>query len=148
MGTAFAIDLDAKQYLATAKHVATSPPASMAVEVFSNGVWVSLPTRLIGHGPDNVDVSVLATDRKMTPSDLPLEASSMGMIYGQDVFFLGFPYGIVGKVAFTANGYPLPFVKRATLSLIKDDVYFLDGHNNPGFSGGPVVFRPPGAQEF
>ena len=25
---------------------------------------------------------------------------------------------------------------------------FLDGHNNPGFSGGPVVFKEPNKNEF
>ena len=43
--------------------------------------------------------------------------------------------------------YPLPFVKRATVSaiILKKDAastLYLDGHNNPGFSGGPVVFTP------
>jgi hypothetical protein len=26
--------------------------------------------------------------------------------------------------------------------------FFLDGHNNPGFSGGPVVFKEPNKNEF
>jgi hypothetical protein len=38
----------------------------------------------------------------------------------------------------------LPFAKRATLSCFDGAVFLLDGHNNPGFSGGPVVFGQPG----
>ena len=43
----------------------------------------------------------------------------------------------------------MPFVKHAILSasenLASGRVWHLDGLNNPGFSGGPVVFAPPGA---
>jgi hypothetical protein len=42
-----------------------------------------------------------------------------------------------------------PLVKRATLSAIQPEedvtILYLDGFNNPGFSGGPVVFYPPGS---
>ena len=77
-----------------------------------------------------------------------MPATSKGIIYGQDVYFFGFPYGFLGKHAFGPGGYPLPFVKRATVSLFDGTVYLLDGHNNPGFSGGPVVWKAPGSQEF
>ena len=103
---------------------------------------------LVGHGPPDIDVSVLATDRRLTPSELPLEPSSEGIVYGQELFFLGFPYGTIGKYLFRPAGYPLPLVNRATLSLFHGDVYLLDGHNNPRFSGGPVVFVPPGRRDF
>ncbi len=79
---------------------------------------------------------------------LPLEATSEGLIYGQEVYFLGFPYGIVGKHIFAPSGYPLPLVKRATVSLFDGTMYLLDGHNNPGFSGGPVVWKAPGTERF
>ena len=44
-------------------------------------------------------------------------------------------------------GYPLPLVKEALLSGMNSDdsgkvsSMYLDGYNNPGFSGGPVVRR-------
>jgi hypothetical protein len=75
------------------------------------------------------------------PRDLTMEATSAGVVYGQDVHFLGFPYGLLGKYTLTHQGYPHPFVKKATVSLFQsDEIFLLDGHNNPGFSGGPVVF--------
>ena len=45
------------------------------------------------------------------------------------------------------GGYPLPLVKGALTSGSigekgNPETFVLDGHNNPGFSGGPVVFRP------
>ena len=77
-----------------------------------------------------------------------MEASTGGLIYGQDVYFLGFPYGYTGSFVFTDGGYPLPFVKKATVSLLERKTMILDGHNNPGFSGGPVVYTEPNKNDF
>lgn len=147
-GTAFTIDIDGKQYLITAKHLAGEISAQDTIEVLSNNTWVPLQTRLIGHADEAIDISVLATDRRLTPPDLPMIASSDGLIYGQDVFFLGFPHGIQGNIIFGADGYPMPLVKKALVSAMDKNEYLLDGHNNPGFSGGPVVFRKPGVPQL
>jgi hypothetical protein len=67
------------------------------------------------------------------------------VLYGQDAYFVGFPYGLFtgGK---KVNGlYPIAFIKKGTFSATVREgiatVIFLDGHNNPGFSGGPIVYR-------
>ena len=104
--------------------------------------------KLVGHAQGDVDVAILAADRLLTPSGLPMAATNEGLIYGQDVCFFGFPYGLVGQVAFGSEGHPLPFVKKATVSLLDHRRLFLDGHNNPGFSGGPVVFKNPVHQGY
>lgn len=59
----------------------------------------------------------------------------------EEVFFLGYPFGLSFDIGAAGWGHPLPLVKRATLSAFKLDegLLLLDGHNNPGFSGGPVV---------
>jgi len=77
-----------------------------------------------------------------------MEPTSKGVIYGQDVYFLGFPYGLLGRCAFGPDGFPLPFVKRATVSLFDGAMFLLDGNNNPGFSGGPVVFTEPQSNRY
>ena len=92
--TAFAIDLDGRQYLVTAKHVVAPLNGKGQIGIFSNGSWSDLPVQLVGHSTD-ADISVLATDRRLTPSDLPLEPTSAGLVYSQDVLFLGFPYDIL-----------------------------------------------------
>ena len=60
---------------------------------------------------------------------------------------LGIPYGIDGTFLLD-TGYPLPFVQRLTVSSLFENPYLFDGHNNPGCSGGPVVFVPPGRNDF
>ena len=35
--------------------------------------------------------------------------------------------------------FPIPWVNSAIVSAFTDCMVFLDGHSNPGFSGGPVV---------
>jgi hypothetical protein len=89
-----------------------------------------------------VDISVFALNAYAdAPGELPLTIE--GLTYGQDAYFLGFPYGVAGEVNWGDWNLPMPFVKRATVSLMdtdKNKPLFLDGHNNPGFSGGPVVF--------
>lgn len=46
----------------------------------------------------------------------------------------------------SCDGFPIPIIKSATMAGIADypgsySTFLLDGHNNSGFSGGPVVFR-------
>jgi prepilin-type processing-associated H-X9-DG protein len=93
-----------------------------------------------------VDVAALDLGRPVTIT-FPLIASSGGLTLGQQVFFLGYPYGL-GTSA-TAPAPPgfgeLPFLKSGIVSAVDDrdpeaNVLYFDGHNNPGFSGGPIVF--------
>jgi hypothetical protein len=137
IGTAFTIDIEGRQYLVTARHVVpdlVNDQVTPAISVFSNGEWLPMTAHLVGHSPGVIDVSVLSPGVRLTPPELPVQVSGDGAFYGQEVFFLGFPYNFLGDVVFTDRGYPLPFVKRATLSCLARDAYFLDGHNNPGFS--------------
>ena len=158
VATAFAIQEDKKEYLVTAWHFAKSLHGVHDVEFFQHSTWSPLQVEVVGHAP-SVDISVLSPSRRLTPErQLPLPAISSGLVYGQDAYFLGFPvedganldymdlYKKFGLVL--ENGNPLPLVKRATVSSLYGKPFLLDGHNNHGFSGGPVVFRPPGQEEF
>ena len=147
-GTAFTIEEGGKEYLVTARHIAHSLQGKCQIEVFKDRSWSPLQVTAVGHAPGDVDISVLAPSERLTPTrPLPLPASSEGLTYGQEAYFLGFPYGI-GDMFLKETGHPLPFVKRVTISTMFGKPYLLDGHNNPGFSGGPVVFCPPAYKEF
>ena len=147
-GTAFTIEERGKEYLVTARHIAGSLHGRCQIEVFKDRGWSPMQVTTVGHAPGEVDISVLALSERLTPTrPLPLPATSKGLVYGQEAYFLGFPYGI-GEMFLEETGHPLPFVKRVTVSTMFGEPYLLDGHNNPGFSGGPVVFCPPGVREF
>jgi hypothetical protein len=72
------------------------------------------------------------------------------MMLGQDMYFLGFPYGLSMPMGVENSEFPFPLIKRGCLSALSSlgpngpVVMFLDGHNNPGFSGGPVLFAKGG----
>lgn len=57
---------------------------------------------------------------------------------------MGYPFGDTALTTRMENQI-LPFIKRGTISAIngsKPDavVLYIDGFNNPGFSGGPIVY--------
>jgi hypothetical protein len=77
----------------------------------------------------------------------PLEPTSAGLTLGQQVYFLGYPYGLstAGSAPLPPGFGEIPFVKSGIISAIDSrnpgaTILYLDGQNNPGFSGGPIVF--------
>ncbi len=147
VGTGFTIDVEGRQYLVTANHVVKSLGNDDGIDIFSHGAWSSHEVQLVGHA-DELDISVLAVTTRLTPPNLAMEPTFAGLVYGQDTYFLGFPYGFTGRFVLGDSGYPLPFVKKATVSLLDGPTLILEGHNNPGFSGGPVVFTHPERNEY
>ena len=140
LGTGLVLDHENRQYLVTARHVVKSgiePAIRMRGTVLSVGLTaLTIPDAA-------ADVAVFRLDQSIVPPGLPLVAGTKDMIFGQDAYFLGFPYGLT----FNLGGEDFPLVKRCTISATNRsfqgrNVILLDGWNNPGFSGGPVVFRP------
>ena len=146
--TAFTIDVDGKQYLCTAKHCVPAAGSDnfQHVEIFHNKRWKQLNVKLVGFGSADTDICVLAPEERLSPP-LTLIPMADGISYSQDVYFLGFPYGLRAETGIN-NGFPLPLVKRGIVSAILNEVngsekqliLLLDGHNNIGFSGAPVIF--------
>jgi hypothetical protein len=143
-GTAFTIDVEGRQYLVTAKHVVKGLGTDGTIQVVRNGEWSPLVVKVF-RCDEPVDIAVLVPPAQLSVS-LALEPSSDGMLFGGEMYFLGFPYAQATSVNL-AGGYPLPLIKKATLSGMdslgpgKGSVIVLDGYNNPGFSGSPGVFR-------
>jgi hypothetical protein len=114
-----------------------------------NGAWFPLDMNIF-RCVDPVDIAVLVPPHQLTVNfDLPSEKNSFSI--GQDAYFLGFQYGIQSPAHHMNGPYPLPIVKRGTISGLiplsnlsndnKSVLVLLDGYNNPGFSGGPIVYR-------
>lgn len=150
MGTAFTIEQDNKQYIITAKHIADKIDYPNEIEVYYKQKWIKINVVLVGHGSDDKDISVLTTNFQISPT-YPLRATRSNITYSQDVFFLGFPLNIISPDAHINREFPLPLIKKATLSGVVETettkIDILDGINNPGFSGGPVVCVPPGKKD-
>ncbi len=142
-GTCFTVDIQGSRYLITARHVVKSIQDYATVEIYRNETWFPVSVRLVGHGKGDIDVTVLAPNTLFGASHA-LRLTTAKLTLAEDVYFLGFPYGLGMEVKTKLNaGFPLPMVKKAVVSALGlgDSPLFLDGHNNVGFSGGPVVRR-------
>ena len=143
-GTAFTVDGPGGQYLVTAAHLI---PAGDEVHLTCTrrGVRREVHGRSLPMEHEDVDIVVVPLSSPLTPPDLPLPAKSDGMWFGQDAYFLGFPLGLGFDIGDDAQ-FPLP--KWCLISgQVRGpeptrSVYLLDGFNDPGFSGGPVVYWP------
>ena len=153
VGTCFVITVDNKKYLITARHIAEEIAEVDIVSIYHDSEWVNIPVSLIGHTSKSVDISVLIADLYFS-SNNPLPASGHGLAYGQDVYFLGFPNVVdidqASSLGMEINrNFPMPIVKHAIHSgLGNNKHFFIDGYGNPGFSGGPLVFKPSDSQDY
>lgn len=146
-GTAFTIEVDGRQYMVTAKHVIASVQdgAETTISVLRKDGFRPLKVRVFKCDAP-VDIAVLIPPAQITVN-YKLDPTSKGMMDGQDAYFVGFPYG--ESMAITYENMPDVFalVKHATVAGFKShpekrtQLIELDGYNNPGFSGSPVVFH-------
>ena len=154
-GTAFAIDYKGKLYLVTARHVVTGVPESNAIiQVRQSDKWEDLHTLKTLFPPSTeVDIAVFETDVKVPePFKVMSSGKTSDVIMGQQLWFLGYPWGI-GSHFDNYQGKTIPFIKKGTMSAIdwtNHDavVLYIDGFNNPGFSGGPIVFENLNSHTF
>lgn len=151
-GTAFAVDHNDRQYLVTAKHLLDAE-VPRTIKFFRNRRWVDVEVEIVGLGAGEVDVAVFRASEILCAKELALDPSSRDVVVSQDVFFVGYPYKMWTDAGNALNGKPCPFVKKGILasSFVGDDGIsrlYVDALNNPGFSGGPIVFQPPGRSEF
>ena len=143
-GSAFTLDREEKQYLVTARHVVEGIASGESIFIGLKKRWEPIEINVVGVGEDEVDVAVLACQQQLSPT-LQLEPSNM-FAYGQEAYFLGFPFGWDSGGERINNGRPLPFAKAGIISaFLSEDApavqkIYLDAHANKGFSGGPVVF--------
>ena len=145
-GTAFAIDHNTKQYLITARHVIEKINPNNQIEIFHNQQWKDLKVQVVGLGQGTIDLAVLACSVHLAPA-LTLEPTMGGLIIGQQVYFLGFPFGWDGDGEQLNRDFPVPFIKAGIVSALQLNptrLIYVDAHGNQGFSGGPVIFTLDG----
>ena len=141
-GTAFSMDVEGRQYLITAKHVVKGLTGKHTISFREKAAWSPIEVTVYPCA-DPVDIAVLVPPRVVTVN-FPLEPASVKkIIVTQEVFFIGFPYGSAAQDDSPMfNGRPAPMAKHGILSTaVIDGVIRVDAHNNPGFSGSPIVLR-------
>lgn len=147
-GSTFTMEYDGSQFLVTAKHLfePLGYPSKAAIKILQDSGYQNYDVEIRYPSSHTIDIAVM----KLTPYQTLTafcgnENTTADMSIGQDVYFLGFPYDFDSLLQRSPFGNsPVPFVKKACLSSIiksgQDILLLLDGHNNPGFSGGPVCF--------
>jgi hypothetical protein len=107
-------------------------------------LWLPADFTVIDPGDERVDMVVLAPPSPILDNPLPsMAVGSDGAVFGGDCQFLGFAYGGGWRGPITGGRTLwLPFVKHCTVSahIVDEKIWILDGINNQGFSGGPVIF--------
>lgn len=151
-GAGVLIDQDDRHFLITSKHLCTEEAEEYVTiqHILTNdGKPFSEVLARVGDRTAEADVAVFEVGRALVPADLALEVRSDGMVYSDDAYILGYPYGLTLA---TTGEEPqhLPVVKKGILSASNTlggvRVHYLDTFANPGFSGGPAVVRPPGGR--
>ena len=144
-GTAFTIEVDERQYIVTAQHVfGSASPQTVEMQTSPAG-WRQVPVTLIAMAGPPVDIVVLATNSVLgSRSRVPVGVGTVS--YGQEVRFLGYPFGLDFTPIPGVRTAPLPFIKAGILSALRPVPnepglleLFVDAAGNPGFSGGPLI---------
>ena len=145
--TSFLIEYKKENYFVTAKHIFKKNEETAIFKIkqnngLFNGVYLS--GKVYYDKNPNVDIAVIKPNSFKYIAALSVDTSTI--IMGDSGYFLGFPYGLSSSDKKLINdGFPIPLVKKAVFSgsysfngLL---TIYLDGHNNPGFSGGPIIFK-------
>lgn len=151
-GSCFAIDVDGRQYLVTATHLLKAQTEGAVVDILHGGKWKPLHVQVVGQGPAQVDVTVLALKFRIALPELGIVPSMEGLELGQDAFCLGFPRAEWREHAAQAQRFPTPFVNKVCVAALPDGssavrTVYLAGQAGPGYAGGPVIYQAAGGGE-
>ncbi|MBK8516556.1 MAG: trypsin-like peptidase domain-containing protein [Saprospiraceae bacterium] len=145
--TGFLVEDNGEIFMVTARHVFPSTFLSnikSRIYVKEDNKWNYMDGTLFHHNNSKVDISIIRVfEGQKTSIKNDFNLSYKNLIYGDEGYILGFPYNLSTDI--WDREFPLPLIKRVINSgtIIEDGIQliFLDGHNNPGFSGGPIVFK-------
>lgn len=148
-GTCFTLSHKNKHYLITAKHIFDNQknPILIEIETDTKLVTINSPNLIM---PNNQEVDIIAIE---IPSPdvtafnfVNFVYSAHGLPLGADILFFGYPYNLQ-NVNIQGLNRGMAIIKKAMVSGPAYDSskghigFLLDGHNNPGFSGGPCFTK-------
>ena len=153
-GTCFTAFYQNQEYLITAKHLFQKTNKSgdtTTIQVLAYNSTITITTPVYFHPNSEIDIAVLKLNTRISKVDplFLLDAEKIRFSIGQNCYFLGFPLGFHTQL----DQGQLPIVKGAIISALRKIkassklLILLDGHNNSGFSGGPVVATNEGVKE-
>lgn len=163
--TVFTVDIDNREYWITAKHLFTKAKTgpsgvftekSVTVEILPEQQqqqetptgWITIQFNVLDPGKD-IDIIILAAPHQpflnQPGSQRLFNSNPSGPMFGGECEFLGFPYGTSWQTKWEQNPemHRWAFIKHCTISgriTEPQMIWVLDGINNDGFSGGPVIF--------
>ena len=143
MGTGFAVDVDGRQYLVTAQHVAKACHYQPSIRIRDGDGWSSVNVRWTTIGEDvEADVAVLATTTPLCPSSFSVAIGQGGLIYGAFGYALGFPSALhPSDVGWLPEGRPVPVPALAVMYFSQEGkTACCSGYITNGYSGGPILF--------
>ena len=147
-GTCFTFEYHGRKYLITAKHVLTGN--GTFVEVHTNSGFKQVMYNNY-YESSNPEVDIVALEIDATCEQLFnfhssfFEYTSHGLLLGADTYFLGYPYNLA-NLSMSSSTRRNAIVKKGIVSgpaygsESRELGFLLDGHNNPGFSGGPCFY--------
>lgn len=147
-GTAFTIERLGVQYLVTAKHLFPEDlPSKVEIGIQLNASIENRLAFVYYHSNESIDICVIKLENdELIGAQNHIEFIDQSFTLSQDCYFLGFPLNLFIPME-GLQSFPVPLVKKGIISgFFQVDNYqllLLDGINNPGFSGGPVVVIEP-----
>lgn len=155
-GTGFLTEHDGGMALITARHVCSGEPEELID--FQQAWGDAAPVR--GY-LDRIGLADATTDADVAAFDIPqmlrpdwfvgrVALSSDGLIWGQDCYILGYPFGLASPIG--GGGQQLPIIKKGIIAGSSGTDgspggargWYVDALANPGFSGGPLVYEVAG----
>ena len=162
-GTAFSITYGNDQYLVTAAHVVEGFVKNAPLYIgrgsilytasygSSKDTWQKIESPMQIGVSRSTDIAIFKLPLSLKRENLPLIPSIADLILGQRVHWLGYPLQYNGGLAFQEGGY-IGLAASGTLASmampahgdekLAKNGFIVDGMNNAGYSGSPVIFHP------
>lgn len=109
----WAVRIDGRQYLITAKHVVANLKDEDSVDIRKGDAWQPAPFRVL-RCREPIDIAVLSPRAQLKVS-FAFDPSNK-FFFGQDVYFVGFPYGLATDGKNVNGAFPVAFMKRGIIS--------------------------------
>ena len=162
IATAFTIDVEYYQYIITAKHLFFDENNNDLtkidlkkinnINIIKDNNYINIAIKSIIIDNELVDMAVFSIDDRISPNFVA-EPKSNGLIYGQDLYFIGYPYQLDWGNGHMNFGRPFPLARKGIASSlpslsVPNGIFYIDAINNAGFSGSPVIFKQPNSNDF